>query len=317
MNRRDQDIEELLNSFIDGELTPEQRAEVERLVAGDEQIARRLHDLQKCKILMEALPRAEAPAGTLERIQASLHEESVPGTRVGPSDERREKRLFVDRRVLAVAAMVAVMAALAVVIYTVSTPEAGPQPQTPIGPPPTVAVMPGFDGRLELSAGAFTEVVAFISKAIDESGLSACVDVRILKDKNVYALSCDKEDLNVLLGDLAGVWDRFTSATLFVQTEPFGSQVAVHAVTAEQIGKVVNQESREMGIEVAKDLAVLNNMAKLTPGHEILAVLDEKKPSLPVPKAFLTSGQPTPRQAPRPKPDEQQVRLTIVVKAGT
>lgn len=317
MNRHDQDIEELLNSFIDGELTSAQRAEVEALIAGDEQIARRLHDLQKCKILMEALPRAEAPAGTLERIQASLQEGSLLGRRIRPSDARRERSRLVARRVLAVAAVVAVMAALPIVIYTISTREAGPQPPTPMGPPPTVAVMPGFEGRLELGAGAFTEVAAFVSKAIDESGLSACVDVRSLKDKNVYALSCSREDLNVLLGDLAGIWDRFTSATLFVQTEPFGSQVAVHAVTAEQIGKVVNQESREVGIEVAKDLAVLNNMAKLTPGHEILAVLDEKKPSLPVPKAFLTSGQPTPRQAPRPKPDEQRVRLTIVVKAGT
>lgn len=317
MNRRDQDIEELLNSFIDGELTPAQRAEVEGLIAGDEQIARRLRDLQKCKTLMRALPRAEAPAGTLKRIQASLEEGSLLGRRIRPSDARRERRQLVGRRVLAVAAMVAVMAALAVVIYTINTPEAGPQPPTPMGPPPTVAVMPGFEGRLELSAGAVTEVAAFISKAIDEGGLSACVDVRTLKDKNVYALSCGREELNVLLGDLAGIWDRLTSATLFVPTEPFGSQIAVRAVTPEQIDIVVNQENQKMVIEVAKDFAVLNNMAELMPGREVLAVMDEKKPSLPVPKAFLTGGQPTPRQAPTPEPDEQQVRLTIVVKPGT
>ena len=44
-------MDELLNSFIDGELTPRQQTEVQRLIAHEEKVAQRLRQLQKCKML--------------------------------------------------------------------------------------------------------------------------------------------------------------------------------------------------------------------------------------------------------------------------
>ena len=55
-------IKELLNSYIDGELTEREKTEVLRLVSDDQQVARRLRELQKTQMLVGSLPRAEAPA---------------------------------------------------------------------------------------------------------------------------------------------------------------------------------------------------------------------------------------------------------------
>ena len=40
-------LDELLNSFIDGELAPRQHTEVQRLMAHDQKIAQRLEQLQQ------------------------------------------------------------------------------------------------------------------------------------------------------------------------------------------------------------------------------------------------------------------------------
>jgi anti-sigma factor RsiW len=65
-------LDELLNSFIDGELAPRQHTEVQRLVAHDEKIAQRLKELEQCKMFLSSLPVAEAPPRILENVKASL-----------------------------------------------------------------------------------------------------------------------------------------------------------------------------------------------------------------------------------------------------
>ena len=48
-------IDELLCSFIDGELPPRQKTEVQRMAARDPQVSQRLRQLQNCKHLISVL----------------------------------------------------------------------------------------------------------------------------------------------------------------------------------------------------------------------------------------------------------------------
>lgn len=316
MSQSDSHIDELLNSFIDAELTQEQRRQVERLITDDEQVARRLRDLQRCKILVQSLPREKAPDGTFEQTRLLLERHALMDRQI-LAGARRPSTLLVARRVLAVAAMIAVVAVLAVVIHSISTPEGEPHGPAPAPVAPAVSAAAGFAGRLELRTDVPTEVGAFVSRAIADSGLSMQADIRGTTDRKVYSLSAAKGDVNLLLHDLATIWDKFGSATLFVQAEPFGPKVTVGEITAQQIATIVNQDSREKCIKVAGDFAVLNHMAKLLAANEVSRVMDEKKPSLlTVPKPFLTGGQEPLRKSGQPDPDEPQVRLTIVVQAS-
>jgi anti-sigma factor RsiW len=63
-------IDELLCSYLDGELPPRQQTEVQRLVARDPEVGRRLRQLQNCKTLISALPRAQAPAEMLDQSRS-------------------------------------------------------------------------------------------------------------------------------------------------------------------------------------------------------------------------------------------------------
>jgi hypothetical protein len=216
-------IDELLNSFIDGELTERHQTEVQRLISHDAQVALRLRELEKCKVLVSSLPSAEAPSRMVEQIKASLEEKTLVEQRQPVFDRREGARHLLARKVLAAAAMIGLVAVLTTVIYTIVTPE-------------SVPLAMGFRGRLELKTSNLVGVDAVINKAIEDNGILRLGG----RDKGVYALSCSREAMNLLLADLNGVWPSFDSATLFVETKTPGGQVIVENVSAEQIGNLMN-----------------------------------------------------------------------------
>jgi len=309
MNQKDLHIDELLNAYIDGELSEQQQAGVKKRIAQDPQLARRLQQLQKCKMLLESLPRAEAPAGIAERVKASLGQAARPERNVPTSVPSGNTRTIMLRKVLTAAALIAVMAILSAVInMLVASPDGA---ETPLAAAPHVAASKIFTGRLELQTSSLIRVDAFINRAVRENGLSAQVTSISSPNKRIYSVSCSKEHLNPLLADLQNVWDKLDASRLLVDTEQFGKQVTVAAVTAEQVAEIVNQPTAESRMEVAKDFAILNNMAEELPGKEIFAAMEGQKAGLTtVPKPFFTGPLEKPQgQAPA----EDEIHLSIVL----
>ena len=240
----DPNIDELLNGFIDDELTERQRVEVQRLISDDSQVAQRLRELERCKMLVGSLPHAKVPAEMAEQIKASLERPAVLGQQAVRFDERRETRHLLTRRVLATAAVIGLVAILTVVLYTTIGPEG-------------VAPAVGFRGRLELKTSDLVAVDAFINKAIEDRGLSGDSSLSRQGDKRVYSLTCSREGLDLLLADLGGVWERFDSTRLVVETQIPGGQVAVENVSAKQIADLITPpKPRLTGDEKATDKPV-------------------------------------------------------------
>ncbi len=323
-------MNELLNSFIDGELPPRQMTEVQRLVDHDEKIAQRLRQLQKCKMLLSSLPVAEAPPQILENVKASLARRTMLGEQPSAFEEERiGARHLLGRRVFAAAAMLGLVSIFAAVVYTIVAPTVPPGPvaierrDLPhridiIEPAPTLVAAAPFSGRLELQTSYLPAVVGFINRAIeehipsDEWFASGQSDAR-----EPHALICSSESFNLLLAELDNIWDKLDSATLAVDTEVFGQRIVVDAVTAEQIAGVVNQDNSKRRIEVAKDFAVLNNMAEHLPGREILTALDYSTVDLIIPpKPVQTSNQQTTKKSATVSKADKNIRLTITVTTG-
>lgn len=330
MNPTDnQNIEELLNGFVDGELTARQQTEVQRLIAHNRHIAQRLQELQKCKLLVASLPFVEAPSEMTEQIKASL-EKTAP-LRYKPQllDRRIGARYLLVRRLTAVAAMLGLVAVLAALIYTIVAPEdtadkpvaiegwQQPVEQTPAPAVPAdraVLAMETFNGRLEFKTASLLAVSASINRAIEDNVLLEKVSVKAEEGRNMYVLSCSREALTSLLADLENIWKRFDSANLFLETGSFADQIVIEAVTTEQIAEIANQDAFEKRIELAKDFALLNKTAQLLPGRELLAAFDDRAPDfMTIPKPVLTSGEKTIKKPTAQPKDEKEVHLTIVV----
>jgi hypothetical protein len=328
----DPKIDELLNSFIDGELTDRQRTEVQRLMANDPEVAVRLRRLEKCKMLMGSLPCAEAPGWLLEDVKGSLERRTLLGEQPAVLEERKGSRHLFIRRLSAVAAMVALVGILGAVIYNIVAPE-NPEgarvvvegktaPDTPGEGRPAegalAAVAMRLDCTLNLRTGSFMESDAFVNRAIEDNGLSDCTTIERRPGTSVYTLACGRDELNVLLGRLQYVWHRFGSRTFSVLTEQFGEQVVVDDVGVGQISRIAAQNSHETCIAVAKDLAVLNTIAERLPGKEIMTAVDNAPPDVMpmIPKPRLTRYEgPAKRPAGRSE-DRVKVNLVIVVEEG-
>jgi len=232
MNQREEsNIEELLNSFIDGELTQREANEVERLIADDARIAQRLRELQKSKMLVGSLPRAEAPAEMAEQIKASLERKTLLAQQAKRFDERAGARYLLVRKVLAAAAMIGLAAILAAVVHTIFAPLSGPEKPTA-----EVRVLAaGSHRRLELKTSNVIAVNGFINKAIEDNLLD-CSSCTRRAGKTEYVFSCNREDFNSLLTGLGSMWEE---TKLVVETGQVGDEKVFDGVSAERFAKIV------------------------------------------------------------------------------
>jgi len=308
-------IDELLTGYIDDELAIRQRTEVERLIAHDPAIERRLQKLRKCRTLLGSLPCVEAPPQILKAVKASLastavlYEQSSYGKRMG-------RIHLLTRKVLSAAAMLALVGLLAGVIYTIMAPHTTPDAPRilPTAKPPAASSPAlAFSGRLELTTSMLGEVGAIINTAIVENGLSDSVgDVRE-PTRRIHYVRCSKEGLNSLLASLEDAWSKLDSSTMVINTQVFDEQVSIDAVTTRQIAKIIDQESHEGRIELAKDFDMLNTATANMPGRKILAAIEGDTPGLmTIPKPIM-AGPPDTMKTPAVPEADRTIRLTIIL----
>lgn len=234
--REELDIDELLNSFIDGELSERQKTEVQRLVAHDPEIAKRFQQLQKCRMLVASLPYEQAPVDMAEKVKATLERKALLTEQPFAIDERRGARHLMFRKVFAAAAMFILVAVLVSVVYTIVTPE------------PTRPAF-GFAGRLELKTNNLLVVDELINNVIEDNGLADFVALKRQRDKSIYTLSCSRENLSSFLTGLENSWDNFNSATLFVETITPQEPVIVNNVDAKQIVNLITPPKPKLTAE--------------------------------------------------------------------
>lgn len=328
--KQDPNINELLSSYLDGELTQRQVTEIQRLISHDDHVADRLRRLQQCKMLVSSLPRAQAPAEMAEEIKASLERRTLLPEPAEYMQDRLGARHLLARKVLSAAAMIGLVAGLAVLVYTIVAPESTME-KTFVAEPvqlapdvvatrkkpftPEVPVFAGFTGRLELKTKRFVEVDAFIKRVIDDNGLVAAQGPANSQARGVYFVSCSSKQLAVVMDDLEIVWPHFDSTTLYVHTDQPANQTAVSAISPTQIAEITSQDSLQQRIKLAKYIAVLNDTANWMPAKQILAAQGKVLPDLiAIPKPVLTSNHKKPKKSRQTK--EEQVRLTIIVEAS-
>ncbi len=327
-------LDELLSSFMDGELSPRQRTEVQRMAARDAQVARRLQQLQNCRSLFCALPVEKAPSDLLEQIKVSLERHSL--LQEQPAVRKRSIGAWhlAFRRLVAAAAVLVLMGVLGVVVYQIVAPV--PRAAVPLasdrrglsgGERDRITVTPltvaddGFTGRLELRTARLAYADTFVARAIENSGLSGREESDIVSNKRVYRVTGTRESVNRFVASLSGVWQNFEDAVLQVdRPESPEAPVIVEAVTPEQAAGIVAQNSTQASVEAATGYAVMNRIAKSMPGSEIRSLIPDDPRAL-----FATLSKPQPREtgpqtapasaAVRPE-GKAQVSLTIVLLAA-
>jgi len=269
-------IDELLCSYVDGELTLRQQTEIQRLAARDPEVGRRLRRLQNSRALISGLPRAEAPAELLDRIKLAVERKTLledqPTSSVSPAGVV----YLLARRLLAAAAMIALLGVLGFVVYQILAPVPGGDTPGPVAvvQRPTAVPDSGFSGQLEIRTATLAQAEAVLKRAIDENGLFRLVESNSAADASSYRLVGTREAAGRLIASLQSVWQNFDGVTLRVEGEgDYDAGVTVTAITAEQAAEVVAGENTAATLETARNYAAMNAMAQGVPGRDVLAVV--------------------------------------------
>jgi anti-sigma factor RsiW len=282
-------IDELLSSLVDGELPLRQQTEVQRLAARDPEVGRRLRQLQNCKILVNALPRAEAPDGLLEQIKRSVERKTLLEEQPVSGASSAGIINLMARRLMAAAAMIALLGVLGVVVYQIVAPVPGPSVRRPVArvdrsvrvesvrqpvAAPVVVADSGLSGRLEIRTATVAQADAILKRAIEQNGLSALVASDDALGTRTYQLVSSRQGVGRLLASLQSSWQSFDGATLHIEG-PGGdvTGVTVDHVTPEQAASIVARENTAASVDAARSYAVINAMAQRTPGREVLEML--------------------------------------------
>lgn len=327
-------LDELLSSFIDGELSPRQRTEVQRMAADDAEVARRLRQLQNCKTMFSSLPPAEAPGDLLEQIRQSLERKTL--LQEQPVVVRRSAGgiHLVFRKFVAAAAMISLLAVLGAIVYQIVAPVSGPgtspvaidlsaKPVVPEAARSTPAMLvadTGLSGRLELQTAAFVSTDAFIKRAIGTCGLVDLAEADPAGDRRTYRVAGNRESITRLVAFLGGVWDGFSSVSFHVDRLQ-GDPVTIEAVMPSQVEAIIARDSTQASIQTAEVYAAMNHMSQRTPGGDLSPVIAEDPGSLwameaiPMPK--LTGPEDSQPTTHAPAEGSPQASLTIVLLRTT
>jgi hypothetical protein len=327
-----QNIDELLNSFIDGELDPRHETEVKRLLAHDTQIAERLRRLEKTKMLVSSLPSADAPPSLLFDVKTSLERRTLLGRTAEDRERKKGARHLIFRKLVTAAAMIVLVGGLAIVIYDilapVSRPEAPvamdthrrPDAETTAEKPSKSFPAAEFNGRLELATSNFMIVEAVINRAIYINAIENTTDSKGGQEKRTYQLTCSRQALAALMEDIQNVWPKIGSATLRIKAETADSEISVDNVTPDQVTYLAGEQTLERRIELAREFAALNTSPPRQPDEKLLAATDNAKPDLsaipePIPKPVLTSAEKTAKTAQSGTENDRRINLTIELVA--
>ncbi len=314
-------IDELLNCYIDGELGPRHQVELQRLIRHDPEVAKRLRWLQKCKLLVGSLPPGEAPPEMLQRIKAAVETRRIIAQQPAAITQRAGAWHLLARRLVNVAAMVALIAVLAAVVYTVVRTNPAPPAAPPIAANTTApATTPAasrsqpFYGTLELKTADFAAIDTSIHRALADHGVSASFVSEPQARRNIYTVTCSPAELELVLADLAGIWNRLDSATLAVETDRFGHRVIVDNVLPEQLLRIVDEPTHDQRLRSAQAFAAANKIQQLMPGKEVYALVEPDTHDLPgLFKPLMTGGTPQAQRSPQPA-SGNQVNITIVLR---
>jgi len=340
-------LDELLNAYMDGQLTERRRTEVKRLLQHDREIAARLTEFRKIRSLLAAVPAAEAQHDLVENIKSKIEQRSF--TRPGSDylDKSEGARQLLWRRAISIAAIVTLAVALTAIVYTIVGPQSSeqkhlvsenwihkeiPMPESitnklaantspadtkpSVQGPATVAIQKAplpeqFTGRLELNTAFFTGVDAFIKRALVDNGITLIELPVAQSEKGVYSLSCSRNTAELFIADLATIWDKFNSTTLRVDTGRPGEDVVVANVTAKQINEIIAQTDVAKSIDLAKDTAAFNSVTRNLPNTMLAAGAEVN--SLTIPKPVLTSGDTTPKKS--DGGNTETIKLVIQIKS--
>ncbi len=287
MSSESNNIDVLLNAYLDGELSPEQAEQVERMLAEDEALRRLLEQYRQVAGRVRDLPKQAAPGQLAEQISYELEREFLlgPESRWGQGSPEAVGRNHLRlRRFISAAAILILVSGMGLMVYTVFYPSSSPD--SPViavkplaeGSPPTndtgipdkpraeesdtdrilAAVPTEITRRIRLQAQSLSpDNPAGNGQAImawlHDRGIEQIVQAPVDDERTHYAFLCSAGQLAELCDWLTA--DHGHRMDMLVSGSQVDQELTVHDVTADQVLYAAALTEPDRQWHYARDLA--------------------------------------------------------------
>jgi hypothetical protein len=315
MNNK-KNIDDLLNSFVDGELSARKHTEVKRLAEHDASVAKRIGQIQTLRSLVGTVPRVEVPDDLSGRLRELAQRKTRVNERASVPVVKRHLRYAILRKTLSLAAMVGLVLVLSIVVYTIVVPSG----TTPGWNPPVTTQVSAeplpIGGRLEFACTALSAVNMSVNRAIRMNGLMDYTEERGSSDEKTYRIRCNQQALCLLLDDIKLIWPQFRESTMYLNTARISAPLVVNAITASQTISVFKQDSLMGSLDTARQVAVQNSVDKLSPSNTMIALSSQQLENTLTPPMSMLASRNADRDRGRdytPAADDALMDLTIIL----
>ncbi len=320
-------IDELLNGFIDEELSPRQLTEVQRLIANDIEVLRKLNELRKVKGLMESLPSEEAPQELFGEIKASLERSFLLDHSKHAGETKRGERHLLLRKILSAAAVITLVGGLFYVVFTIidfkgavpdnyavesKSPEsvdAGFSNKTAQPEAFAVTAEP-LNAQINMQCRNFAAVDAFLKRSLSDSGLLENAEINRSQESLAIDISTSEAVMAVFLEQIKPLWPQLDAVSFTVGSNS-DPKVTIDNVQINQISQIIARRTVSDSLQIARDFSLLNSSL---PARTPFKNGNFSTTELAVPKPVLTSGEKNGNQKTSDSADSRNVNLKIVVE---
>lgn len=307
MNEQEREqIDFLIQGFLDGELTQRQRTELKRLAQHNPSIRKELHVLFRQKELFSSLPVEKAPKELAEEVRLKLERRMIldaePAGQVRPISRAH----LLLRRIAAVAAMLLLpLGILAILVIQIMKPAddllQGNAPVAELNPsgrevlPKPDASTAGVEKAAVISLGHLTlftdqpiSVNEQIKNGVVSNNLLAGAASQRSESSAVYRIQCSQVQMLALLGDLESVWPNCSRQQLVLSPDdPAAAKaVVIEGIRPDQLKSLAGESNPVRLQMIAAHIERLNRvdpadyLLPVQPESEGTAVLQPVKPRI-------------------------------------
>jgi hypothetical protein len=330
-------IEEILNCYIDGELDERKSNEVKRLIDNDKEIYSLYDSLKRYKNLMDAVSQQPVPEGLCDNITSQL-ERGVLLAETETYSHNAGRRHLMARRLMTAAAVIALTAVLSLVIFDIFVPKSSRQqllsstfrkkaikqvlyekPFADTKQQEDIKIVPQktydapFVAILTLKTNSPIEVDWLVAKALTTTNLFSQTTAIDRQPGIVrYVVNCNNQSIVSLMQELSFIWPQCIDAKIDIGTEQTGKYITINNISTEQIMEICKAENFGQRLRIANDLAVINKLTAPAIIDRLYAAADINYDLLVTQKPALTSTEKT-QIAGQPLDNTKNATLTIIV----
>lgn len=313
------EIEELLNGYLDGELSHRQQTEVKRLISNDPEIAERLRELESCKKLVGSFGNQTPPEEIIEDIKSALERKTLLQDAPLPEEPHKGRRQLFLRKVISYAAMILLGLILAAVVYKITgpaeisnepefarretqqkiemqagedtdTPQAGDKAeQRPAVAADTAAQQPdflkNFDVKIELATPAPDMVASVINSCTEHFSLDVVGPLNSLNE--TASLSVGRGELEFLLSQIDSVLPDKSEFRAELNYD--GEKIIVDDLSFSRFAEFFNGDNSKEIAAAVKQAEAFSRLSNTMLAREIDSEIGADVALSRIPKPVLTS----------------------------